>query len=284
MSDDRDEGPLLAVTTRSRLRGARFFPAMMLATLRIRRQLARTDGLVRFASLVAGPTEFWTISVWRSRHAMQEFTRSDEHGRIMWRFSRWLHSLWLMRWRPGSEELGSWSGLRLAPSQRAQAPAPVQSWPELAGALENLPTLGAAVNEHGVASFASSPDARRDRRRVEGAAGVLIRIKVSRWRSLFALRELVRLRRGLADQPALLRSVVGIGRPGEAYFLSVWADQEAADGFLTGQWAQEAARRWGAGFWAGAWLPENEFGHWDGMRVRRERRRRERHSLGQEGN
>ena len=84
------DGQLLAVTTRSRLRSARLFPAMLLATWAIRRQLARTEGLVRWASLVAGPTEFWTITVWRTRHAMQEFMRSDAHGRIMWRYTRWL--------------------------------------------------------------------------------------------------------------------------------------------------------------------------------------------------
>ena len=51
-------GELLAVTTRSRLRGARFFPAMLLASRQVRRQLTRTAGLVHSASLVAGPTEF----------------------------------------------------------------------------------------------------------------------------------------------------------------------------------------------------------------------------------
>ena len=50
-------GELLAVTTRSRL-GARFFPAMLLASWQVRRQLTRTAGLVHSASLVAGPTEF----------------------------------------------------------------------------------------------------------------------------------------------------------------------------------------------------------------------------------
>jgi len=100
-------GELLAVTTRSRLRGARFFPAMLLASWQVRRQLTRTAGLVHSASLVAGPTEFWTITVWRSRHAMQECMRSGAHGRIMWRVSRWLDSLWLMRWRPGAAEVGT---------------------------------------------------------------------------------------------------------------------------------------------------------------------------------
>jgi hypothetical protein len=118
-------GQLLAVTTRSRLRSARLFPAMLLATWAIRRQLARTEGLVRWASLVAGPTEFWTITVWRTRHAMQEFMRSDAHGRIMWRYTRWLDGLWLMRWRPGAVEVGSWAGVTLTPPAKVRpVPAP----------------------------------------------------------------------------------------------------------------------------------------------------------------
>ncbi|MGH3977539.1 MAG: hypothetical protein ACRDRZ_00825 [Pseudonocardiaceae bacterium] len=273
--DPRDpHGPLLAVTTRSRLRSVRFFPAMLVGTLHIRRQLARTDGVVRWASLIAGPTEFWTITVWRSRHAMQEFTRSDEHGKIMWRFSRWLHSLWLMRWRPGPYELGSWAGLSLAPPHDSAASRPpTPEWPALPGALENLPELQSAIGADGVASYDSSSRVRRDRRRVEGAAGVVIRIHAPRRRFPTALLELVRLRRSVGREPSLLRSVVGVGKPGEVYFLSVFRAHPDATRFLEGSRVGAASQRWGDGFWAGAWLPENEFGHWDGLRIRRALRR-----------
>lgn len=265
-------GPLFAVTTRSRLRSARFFPAMLVATLLVRRQLLRTDGVVRWASLIAGPTEFWTITVWRSRHAMQEFTRSDEHGKIMWRFSRWLHSLWLMRWRPGPCELGSWAGLSLAPADSAAQP-PAPGWPVLTEVLESLPELQAAVGADGVASYDSSVRARRDRRLVDGAAGVVIRIKVPRRRFPVALRELVRLRRSVRQETSLLRSVIGFGKPGEVYFLGVFRAHSDAIRFLQRPWFAASAQRWGEGFWASAWLPENEFGHWDGLRVRQSRRR-----------
>lgn len=266
-------GLLFAVTTRSRLRSARFFPAMLVGTLMIRRQLVRNDGVVRWASLIASPTEFWTITVWRSRHAMQEFTRSEEHGKIMWRFSRWLHSLWLMRWRPGPYELGTWSGLGLAPRDSAASLPPTPGWPVLTEVLESLPELQSAIGADGVASYDSSLRARRDRRWVAGAAGVVIRIKVPRRGFPRALLELVRLRRSVCREPSLLRSVVGIGKPGEVYFLSVFKAHPDAVRFLQRPWFAAAARRWGAGFWAGAWLPENEFGHWDGLRVRQERRR-----------
>ncbi|MPZ66936.1 MAG: hypothetical protein GEU83_15965 [Pseudonocardiaceae bacterium] len=271
-SSDEPHDDLLIVTTRSRLRSARFFPPMLLATLLIRRQLARADGLVRSASLIASPTEFWTITAWRSRHAMQEFTRSDEHGQIMWRFSRWLHSIWLMRWRPGPCELGSWSGLTLAPVDATASPPVVD--PVASEVLESLPVLKSAVGADGAARYATSPEARRERRKVAGVAGVVVGIHAPYRRFPGALRELVRLRRSLGSDPRLLRSVVGIGRPGHVYFLAVFAEHEEAVRFLRGDWTRSSAQRWGDGFWATAWLPENEFGHWDGMRVRRERRRR----------
>jgi hypothetical protein len=263
---------VFTVTTRSRLRSARFFPAMLWATLRIRRQLRRTNGLVRSASLIASPTEFWTITVWRSRHDMQEFTRSDEHGEIMWRFSRWLQSLWLMRWRPGPCELGTWSGLQLAPAEAAGARPELD--PRAAKLLDSLPLLKAAAGPDGTVGYEHTREARRERNRVAGAAGVVLGIHAPLLRSPAALLDLIRMRRSLRSDPHLLRSVVGVGRPGQVYFLAVFVEHDEAVRFLQGDWARSAGQRWGDGLWAGAWIPDNEFGHWDGMRVRRERRRR----------
>ena len=243
------DGRLLAVTTRSRLRSARFFPAMLLATWAIRRQLARTDGLVRWASLVAGPTEFWTITVWRSRHAMQEFMRSDAHGRIMWRYTRWLDALWLMRWRPGAVEVGSWTGVTFAPAPPAQ------------------------VRSARPAPDASSRHGRRPRERVEGAGATVIRIRAPALQTATVLVQLLRLRRRLVTDPDLLRSVVGLGCPGEACFLGIWRAGDRAAGLVDDEWVRRTARRWAGSFWAGQWLPEHEFGHWDGLRLRRRLRR-----------
>jgi hypothetical protein len=246
------DGQLLAVTTRSRLRSARLFPAMLLATWAIRRQLARTDGLVRWASLVAGPTEFWTITVWRSRHAMQEFMRSDAHGRIMWRYTRWLDGLWLMRWRPGAVEVGSWDGVTLA-SPAQQRPGPV-------------------VGPGGGARDPSARYARRPAAQVRGAHATVIRIRAPALQTPSLLVGLLRLRRRLAADPDLLRSVVGLGSPGEVCFLGIWRAGDRAAGLVDDEWVRRTASRWAGGFWASQWLPEHEFGHWDGLRLRRRRR------------
>ena len=269
---DCQGGQLLAVTTRSKLRSVRFFPAMLLATWAIRRQLARTDGLVRWASLVAGPTEFWTITVWRSRHALQEFMRSGAHGRIMWRYTRWLDGLWLMRWRPGAVEVGSWAGATFTPAP------PAQVRPGLAATVEldrvrrtpqRLPDLHSVVGPGGSGRDASSRPARRPRAQVEGVGATVVRIRVPALQTATVLVELLRLRRRLAADPDLLRSVVGLGSPGEICFLGIWRAGDRAAGFVDDQWVRRTARRWAGGFWASQWLPEHEFGHWDGLRLRR---------------
>jgi hypothetical protein len=55
-------------------------PGFVGATLRIRRQLARTPGLVGYslnAQLLR--KTFWTVSVWSSRQSLEQFARTDPH-------------------------------------------------------------------------------------------------------------------------------------------------------------------------------------------------------------
>lgn len=238
-----DAGELLVVTTRSRLRSAWFFPVMLLATRRIRRQLARTEGLVRWASLVAGPTEFWTITVWHGRRAMQEFVGSDAHGEIMWRVSRWLDSLWLMRWRPPATEHGAWDGMRLASPAAPAQPTQPGPW----------------------SVRADRPIRRPD---LSGAGVVVVRLGASRLALPAAIVELARLRRALLADPAVQRTVLGIGGSRQAYLLAVCTDRRTAGGALDGALVAKAAQRWGDRLWVASWRADNEFGHWDGWRLR----------------
>ncbi len=53
----------------------------------------------------------------------------------------------------------------------------------------------------------------------------------------------------------------------------MWRERAGAQRLLRSPLLEEAARRWPDGLWANEWLPENEFGHWDGMRLRRARSR-----------
>ena len=265
---------LFAVTTRSRLKGPWRFPQMMYATLRVRRQLREDGQVVRFASVVAGPSEFWTITIWRTRHDMQEFMRTGAHDDIMWLFSRWLKSFWLMRWRPSPREVGQWKGLHLA------QPEPSDARPALEGAraealrnaLDHLPRLKAATAADGSVGYDSTPYARRRRAEVGGAGGVVIHVRTSPWRTFEAVVTLRRLRQWAEADQDMLRGVVGIGKPGEIYLLALWATREGADRLLDSPEFAALGRRFPK-LWANEWMPENEFGHWDGVRLRQARER-----------
>jgi len=63
------------------LRSHRSIPRFLLWTLRIRRQLADTTGLVGYAldaDLVA--KTFWTVSAWTGRPELSGFDRGDPHA------------------------------------------------------------------------------------------------------------------------------------------------------------------------------------------------------------
>lgn len=246
---------LLVVTTRSRLRRLRHFPTVLGASLQVRRQLADTDGLVCGASMVAGPTEFWTITVWRSRYAMQQFSRDGAHGLVMWNYPRWLSSLWVMRWRPDGAEAGSWGGVRLAPAATTATERTAGPVAEVLAAMDTVTHEDSAVARRG--------------RQVQGVRGALVRIRSPLWQMPRVLLGLRRLRRRLLDDTGLLRGVVGVGRPGEVYFLGVCFDRAGVDRVLDDPWLAGAARRWPGGFWSIALSANGEFGTWDGQRLRR---------------
>lgn len=267
------EEPLLLVVTRSRLRRARSLPLVLRANRRIRRQLASTDGIVRFASLVADPTEVWSVTVWRSRHAMQEFMRSGEHGRVLWQVGQVLSSFWLLRSRFTSQQVGTWDGLAMpsAPqtlSSSASGPRGATEATLADQVLQGIPRLREATGRDGAASYDRSPQVRLERQRVEGAAGALVRIAVRPAEAPRALRSLRRLAGELRSQEDLLRVVVGVGRVGETLLLALWRVPGGPDRLLNSEWVGAARQRWGDGLWAAAWLPEHEFGTWDGLRLR----------------
>ncbi|MDA8358446.1 MAG: hypothetical protein M0Z95_19640 [Actinomycetota bacterium] len=73
----------VAMTSRLPLRSHRFVPGFLFDTLRIRRQLAATRGLVAYGlqAQLAAKT-FWTFSVWEDQASQDAFARSDPHRHI----------------------------------------------------------------------------------------------------------------------------------------------------------------------------------------------------------
>lgn len=263
-----EERPFV-VTTRSRLRGRRHVPAMFIATRQILAEMRRTSDASEVVSIIASPREFWTVSVWATRHQMQEFMRSGEHGTYMWEVGHWLESFWLMRWAPTRNERGSWHGRRLAPAP-SERTAPVAG---LAPAvrdriLAGIPSLRDAFGADGRPSYDAAPETRLQRELLEGATGLLIRVPCSRLWGFRRRRHLRRLRDLLLEDPHVVRAVSGVGARGGGYLLTVWHDRDSAGRVLASAWADDLAARYGEDFWACELVPENEFGHWDGLRLR----------------
>jgi hypothetical protein len=72
------------MASRLPLRSYRFIPGFLRDTMRIRRQLGDTDGLVGY-TLNAQLTRktFWTFSVWADRASLDAFATADPHRTIL---------------------------------------------------------------------------------------------------------------------------------------------------------------------------------------------------------
>ncbi|MGI9194531.1 MAG: hypothetical protein ACR2FO_08515 [Actinomycetota bacterium] len=251
----------------------RFFFPMLRASLRIRKQLKVSPGCVRFASIIMGPREFWTITVWETRQKMIDFMRSGEHEEIMWDFSKWLKSFWLMRWRPTEDEQGTWTGLPLGTkSALGTEAAPKRSKSQqkaLDAVWDQMPRLKAAASPSGAAAFDYAPTQRRARRLVAGGVSATLRLEVPAGQTFAGWRAVRRLRANLLDNPDVLRCAFGVARASELYALTVFRHDQAWREFDTSEMVEGLRQRWPDGVWTMRWDAENEFGHWDGLRLRR---------------
>jgi len=138
--------------------------------------------------------------------------------------------------------------------------------------LEHLPRLRSAMSADGAVNYDTTPYARRRRAEVKGAGGGVVHLRTSAARTPHAYLALRALAAEAGGDPDYLKGVVGISRPGQVYFLSVWRDRAGTRRMLRSPQLRHLAQRFPGG-WANEWLPENEFGHWDGLRLRRTRSR-----------
>lgn len=256
----------LVVTTRSRLRGRRHVRLMHAATARVLRELDVTPGAERVVSLVAGQREFWSVSVWTTRHAMQEFMRSGAHGAYLWEVGRWLESFWLMRWRPTERELGSWGGRTLAPVPAPDSPPGALDPATRERILAAIPTLAQAYGPSGAPTYDSAPEVRWDRELLAGASGVLLRAPTQA-RAL--RRTLLTVHDEARADADLLRVVHGRAhRRAGSYLLGLWAGHDGPARTIERLADRLAGHAEADALWACELAPEHEFGRWDDLRVR----------------
>jgi len=269
-------GPKFAVTTHSRLKSPRFFLPMVCANMEIRQQLAATPGCFRFASVVTGPREFWTISLWRSRGEMLGFMAGGAHERLMWNISRWFDSFWLMRWAPTRDEAGNWDGLCLGEEGKVSPPLDPPLDERASAVLSSLPELLAAIGPSGAPSYESSPRVRKSKEQVGWASGGMLRLQVDGLDSLpGAWSAINSIRRHLEGDPGVLRFSYGAAGPTELLVFAIFEGEDAWRRFRDGKAVSRLVQRWPESLWVMRWTAEHEFGQWDRLRVRTLRRSRE---------
>lgn len=97
-----------------------------------------------------------------------------------------------------------------------------------------------------------------------------MRIEVpNRGQVMTAWWKLRRIRRRVLVNEDVLRSAFGISQMNETYMLAIFRNAEAWSAFESSEEVLELRRRWPGGIWTMRWDADNEFGHWDGMRMRR---------------
>ena len=74
----------LAMVSYFRLKGYGAMPEFLWNTLRVGRQLSRSEGLVCYSTGARfGSLEFWSVSVWEDGRALGGFVRASPHSEIM---------------------------------------------------------------------------------------------------------------------------------------------------------------------------------------------------------
>lgn len=250
---------MLAVTTRNKLRGSRFFWPMARARQRIKSQLYRVPGIVRFITGIASPTEFYTLTIWESQAAMFNFTASESHRQMMWMFTRWAESFWSMRWQLTADEVGAWDSLTLADrvdvsEARAQLHGP--GWLARSQMAETLAPYFDITGRLDRRAFDPTTSA---------GAAVLARVLTP---SPLAVYRLKRELRSWQATPGLLRLAVGID-PGQCLLITVWLASALEE---SRSLMQRLPERF-PGTWAMRFTPgDYEIGHWDNLRLRQLRK------------
>lgn len=115
---------MFAVTTRNKLRSRRHAVSMIWAWGHIRRQLARTPGMLAYTTGIANLNEFFTLTLWEKEIDMTLFMASGEHRDMMWNARQWSESFWSVRWNPTKDEIGAWSGNEFSGAETHMATKP----------------------------------------------------------------------------------------------------------------------------------------------------------------
>jgi heme-degrading monooxygenase HmoA len=90
---------MICVMTRFRLNHVRHLISMYLAFRGMRADLNAAPGLVRYAFLVEGPRACYTLSIWESEAALEQFANVRSHIAALRRAQGWCSDIWSGYWQ-----------------------------------------------------------------------------------------------------------------------------------------------------------------------------------------
>ena len=94
--------------TRLRLRSFRFVPLFMWANEKTVKQLVASAGFCEGKLLVAGPREFWTVTVWADENSMRKFRAAGAHLGAMGKLAGWCDEASVAHWSQDVEAIPDW--------------------------------------------------------------------------------------------------------------------------------------------------------------------------------
>ena len=97
--------------TRLHIRSLRFLPQFMWTNEGIVKQLLSTHGFLAGKLSVAGPREFWTVTVWTDETSMRKYRSAGAHLKAIGRLAEWCDEASVAHWSQDSEAMPDWETL-----------------------------------------------------------------------------------------------------------------------------------------------------------------------------
>jgi hypothetical protein len=103
---------MICVTTRFRLKHFWTLLPLYLTYCRMRRDLKRAPGLIRYAFLLQSPVACCTFSLWESESALVTFSNVPNHVNAVRSAKHWCRDIWSAYWRIDavSKYANQWQG------------------------------------------------------------------------------------------------------------------------------------------------------------------------------
>jgi hypothetical protein len=100
--------PFVSVT-RLRVRSLRYLLPFVWQTLKVMREVERSDQFLGGRVLREAKNAFWTVTAWENEGAMRAFRQKGAHGRVMAKLLIWCDEASYVDWNQDTGSLPDWA-------------------------------------------------------------------------------------------------------------------------------------------------------------------------------